>query len=148
MSKKISKFFAIFQSFALISNYRSVDCCNLTFFAVHHDLKPSNIFISTENDPLGYGIIIQLGDFGLACPLQQTDNTKHLNAMGTPLYSAPEQLSGKCDKKSDIYSLGVIFIELLVKCVTEMERFDMIASISAGKVPDKMDPDFCGFIRK
>lgn len=60
---------------------------------VHHDIKPSNLFINVEG---GGKISVQLGDFGLACPLQD-DHSK--NIVGTPTYAAPEQLEGKCDKK-------------------------------------------------
>lgn len=59
---------------------------------VHHDIKPSNIFILVENGSL----LVQLGDFGLACPLQ---SVRHSLALGTKLYAAPEQLAGKCDPK-------------------------------------------------
>lgn len=59
---------------------------------VHHDIKPSNIFMQMD----GGNIVVQLGDFGLACPLQ---NSQHSLAFGTKLYAAPEQLSGKCDPK-------------------------------------------------
>lgn len=59
---------------------------------VHHDIKPSNIFISLDGD----GLLVQLGDFGLACPLEKSHNGI---ALGTQLYAAPEQLSGKCDLK-------------------------------------------------
>lgn len=59
---------------------------------VHHDIKPSNIFIQLENGSL----LVQLGDFGLACPLQ---SVRHSLALGTKLYAAPEQLAGKCDPK-------------------------------------------------
>lgn len=60
---------------------------------VHHDIKPSNLFINIEG---GRRISVQLGDFGLACPLQD-DHSE--NVVGTPTYAAPEQLEGKCDKK-------------------------------------------------
>lgn len=59
---------------------------------VHHDIKPSNIFMQMD----GGALCVQLGDFGLACPLQ---NTQHSLALGTKLYAAPEQLNGKCDPK-------------------------------------------------
>lgn len=60
---------------------------------VHHDIKPSNLFINVGSERR---ILVQLGDFGLACPLQD-DHSK--NIVGTPTYAAPEQLEGKCDKK-------------------------------------------------
>lgn len=59
---------------------------------VHHDVKPSNIFLQMEDSNL----CVQLGDFGLACPLPKA---KHCLALGTKLYAAPEQLEGKCDFK-------------------------------------------------
>lgn len=60
---------------------------------IHHDIKPSNIFVGCEN---GRKITVQLGDFGLACPLQD-EHTKVI--VGTPTYAAPEQLKGFCKPK-------------------------------------------------
>lgn len=68
---------------------------------VHHDIKPSNIFISAE----GCNLLVQVGDFGLACPLQCVS---HGFARGTPLYAAPEQLAGRCDPK--VMSLIIVFL--------------------------------------
>lgn len=58
---------------------------------IHHDIKPSNVFIGTNGE-----LLVQLGDFGLACPLQDEHST---NVIGTPTYAAPEQLKGICDPK-------------------------------------------------
>lgn len=55
-------------------------------------LQPRNIFISTSGQ-----LQIQLGDFGLACPLKSQRKTH--TACGTHMYAAPEQLQGKCDPK-------------------------------------------------
>lgn len=55
-------------------------------------LQPRNIFISTSGQ-----LQIQLGDFGLACPLKSQG--KNHSACGTHMYAAPEQLQGKCDPK-------------------------------------------------
>lgn len=95
---------------------------------VHHDIKPSNIFISTSGQ-----LQIQLGDFGLACPLS-FQGKKH-PACGTYSYAAPEQLQGKCDPKSDIYSVGIILVELLVPTKTQMELNDIINSLKYGNIP-------------
>ncbi|XP_066253181.1 eukaryotic translation initiation factor 2-alpha kinase 1-like [Euwallacea similis] len=89
---------------------------------VHHDIKPSNIFVSNE----GGSLLVQVGDFGLACPLQASS---HEFARGTPLYAAPEQLAGRCDPKSDMYSLGIVLFELLEDFSTEMERTKKISEL-------------------
>ncbi|XP_018347907.1 PREDICTED: interferon-induced, double-stranded RNA-activated protein kinase-like [Trachymyrmex septentrionalis] len=95
---------------------------------VHHDIKPSNIFISTTGQ-----LQIQLGDFGLACPLQKE---KHDSVIGTHLYAAPEQLEGKCDRQSDIYSIGIVLTELLIPIKTQMELSSIISSLKNDTVPE------------
>lgn len=59
---------------------------------IHHDIKPSNVFVGQSEG----GLLVQLGDFGLACPLQQSHSGL---ALGTHLYAAPEQLDGQCNPK-------------------------------------------------
>lgn len=67
---------------------------------IHHDIKPSNVFVGVEvaavNEAVAPQLTVQLGDFGLACPLQDNHAA---NVIGTPTYAAPEQLNGKCDPK-------------------------------------------------
>uniref|UniRef100_A0A182K512 non-specific serine/threonine protein kinase n=1 Tax=Anopheles christyi TaxID=43041 RepID=A0A182K512_9DIPT len=109
---------------------------------VHHDIKPSNIFVSLSHHDSK--ICIQLGDFGLACPLQSS----HVGVgFGTPLYAAPEQLAGQCDPKSDIYSLGIILLELLVPFSTDMERAETIKQVRRGTFPPDLDRDFIGLLK-
>uniref|UniRef100_A0A182YD77 non-specific serine/threonine protein kinase n=1 Tax=Anopheles stephensi TaxID=30069 RepID=A0A182YD77_ANOST len=109
---------------------------------VHHDIKPSNIFVSLSHHDSK--ISIQLGDFGLACPLQSS----HVGVgFGTPLYAAPEQLEGQCDPKSDIYSLGIILLELLVPFSTDMERAETIKQVRRGHFPSDLDRDFTGLLK-
>lgn len=64
---------------------------------IHHDIKPSNVFVEQSEG----GMLVQLGDFGLACPLQQSHSGL---ALGTHLYAAPEQLDGQCNPKVRFYS--------------------------------------------
>ncbi|MFT5466699.1 MAG: serine/threonine protein kinase [Verrucomicrobiales bacterium] len=78
---------------------------------VHRDIKPANILISKEGD-------VKVGDFGLAKLLgkkYQNAITQTQAAMGTPDYAAPEALEegSDVDRRADIYSLGVLFYELL-----------------------------------
>lgn len=110
---------------------------------VHHDIKPSNVFISEESSDL----TLQLGDFGLACPLENNDMVRH-NGFGTRLYAAKEQLDGICSKKSDIYSLGVILIELLSKCITVMECYKKVEKIKNREPLSEIEAESCQLIKR
>ncbi|XP_014469424.1 PREDICTED: eukaryotic translation initiation factor 2-alpha kinase 1-like [Dinoponera quadriceps] len=99
----------------------------------HHDIKPSNIFITTSG-PLQ----IHLGDFGLACSLHRKN---HHSVIGTQMYAAPEQLEGKCDSKSDIYSTGIVLTELLILTQTQMELIHVINSLKHGDIPQDLSTE-------
>ena len=78
---------------------------------VHRDLKPSNIMIDRRNEPV-------IMDFGLArrTDVEESRATQQGTILGTPAYMSPEQVLGDPEKigpQTDIYSLGVIFYELL-----------------------------------
>ncbi|CAG5048269.1 unnamed protein product [Parnassius apollo] len=102
---------------------------------IHHDVKPSNVFVARSET----GLLVQLGDFGLACPLQQSHSGL---ALGTHLYAAPEQLDGQCNPKSDMYSLGIILLEMVEHFSTEMERVKIITDLRKGQIPARLSANF------
>ncbi|MFQ6037376.1 MAG: protein kinase [Candidatus Aminicenantales bacterium] len=72
---------------------------------VHRDLRPSNIIISDEGK-------VKITDFGTSVWLNNVPYAS--TRIGSPPYMAPEQFMGKATFRSDIYSIGCIFYEMLI----------------------------------
>lgn len=93
------------------STHLVIQICEALMFAhnnnlIHRDIKPQNILIASEKK-------VKVTDFGIAKSLN-TDITKTLNIVGTAQYISPEQARGSVlDNRTDIYSLGVVFYEML-----------------------------------
>ncbi|GAB4300970.1 MAG: hypothetical protein Kow0096_21420 [Thiohalomonadaceae bacterium] len=74
---------------------------------VHRDIKPANIMYDEKTGT------VKVTDFGVAC-LVDSSKTKTGTVLGSPSYMSPEQLAGKkVDGRSDLFSLGVTFFQLL-----------------------------------
>jgi len=112
---------------------------------VHRDLKPSNIYFSTDGT-------IKIGDFGLVTDGEPGDShhstpshgagggdTQHTDQVGTHTYMSPEQLSQQpYNHKVDIFSLGLIFLELLIPFSTQMERLNVLSDVKKDKFPSSL----------
>ena len=78
------------------------------FGILHRDLKPANVMLREDNSPV-------LIDFGLARrSIEDSDTTGAGQVLGSPYYISPEQSQGqRVDARTDLYSLGVMFYEML-----------------------------------
>jgi hypothetical protein len=99
---------------------------------VHRDIKPANVLLRSRsesvelNKPLPNDVEPVLTDFGLVRLLDSTMHTTAGSVSGTPTYMSPEQARGeKVDKRTDIYSFGIMLYEML-----------------AGEVPFQSDTTF------
>lgn len=100
---------------------------------IHRDIKPSNVFIDSENN-------VKIGDFNLATEAPSDSLlVKQLSInIGTPLYLAPEQEnSSEYDCKVDVYSLGVILVEMFCLLRTQHERVKALREIRKNQVLPK-----------
>ncbi|MCI0607830.1 MAG: serine/threonine protein kinase [Anaerolineae bacterium] len=99
---------------------------------VHRDIKPANVLLRSRSEsveldkPLPMDVEPVLTDFGLVRLLDSTMHTTAGSVSGTPTYMSPEQARGeKVDKRTDIYSFGIMLYEML-----------------AGEVPFQSDTTF------
>jgi len=99
---------------------------------VHRDIKPSNIMIGIDNR-------LKILDFGLATVKGSDKITQTGSTMGTFGYMSPEQIQGKgADHRSDLFSLGVVFFEMLT--FAKPFRGENEATLSHAIIYDTADP--------
>ena len=95
---------------------------------LHRDLKPNNIMIDKRGEPI-------VMDFGVACWFEDQTKTRLTQQgaiVGTPAYMAPEQIEGqtKVGPAADIYSLGVLFFQILTgRCPFEGTVLAVISQV-------------------
>jgi len=75
---------------------------------LHRDVKSANLMLASDG-------VVKVVDFGLARVLGRTRLTSPGTRMGTPFYMSPEQTLGEdVDRRSDIWSLGVVLYQIVV----------------------------------
>jgi TonB family protein len=117
---------------------------------VHRDIKPANVMLDPYGKPL-------LMDFGVARVQYEGNLTKTGTLLGTPHYLAPEQPLGKpIDGRSDIYSLGIMFYEMLAgrppfhdenSITLIFKHINEPPQPLNAQVPD-LDPELCFIVHK
>ena len=100
---------------------------------VHRDIKPENILFRGDGTPV-------LTDFGIARALDSGRSMTVAGMLvGTPDYMSPEQVKGlELDGRSDLYSLGVVFYEMLLGTVPF--KADSTLSVALKQVSDSLPP--------
>lgn len=75
---------------------------------IHRDISPQNVLVSVAG-------AVKLADFGLA-QLRHADDAHSMPVRGKPSYMSPEQMAGDpLDRRTDLYSLGVVLWEMLAR---------------------------------
>ena len=102
---------------------------------VHRDIKPDNILV----DRNGRAVVT---DFGIA-HLEESNLTRTGEVLGTPFFMSPEQiLEGKLDRRSDLFSLGVVFYLMLTgRRPFKGETISSICYHIVHTVPDQLPDD-------
>ncbi|XP_025936977.1 interferon-induced, double-stranded RNA-activated protein kinase isoform X7 [Apteryx rowi] len=99
---------------------------------IHRDLKPQNIFISSEDK-------IKIGDFGLVTSEAYNPLTEN---RGTKSYMAPEQFGDRYGKEVDIYALGLIWFEILSALASCHEKHKVWKDVKEGNFRESFTQKF------
>lgn len=96
---------------------------------LHRDIKPSNLLLDVDGN-------VWVADFGLA-RLDDQGLTEAGEIVGTVRYMAPERFEGRCDVRSEVYSLGMTMYEMLVlrPAFESSEQLSLIEQIRSGRPP-------------
>ena len=116
---------------------------------VHRDLKPDNVLIDASDNAF-------VSDFGIARSLGGVALTRTGMVVGTPSYLSPEQARGDdVDGRSDLYTLGLIFYEMLANALpfrggsdSEVVAQRMVASPSFDTLEGKVSPRVVAVLRR
>lgn len=94
---------------------------------IHRDLRPSNIIISEQG-------MLKITDFGTSAWLNSVPYAS--TRIGSPPYMAPEQFLGKASYRSDIYSIGCIFYEMIIgrPPIFDPDPFKILEKAKEGKI--------------
>jgi serine/threonine protein kinase len=88
---------------------------------IHRDVKPANVLMAGDTDR------VYLTDFGVAKPTTSAGMTRTGFFIGTPSYSAPEQIEGKeIDARTDVYALGGV----LYSCLTGLMPYERDSEVA------------------
>ncbi|MDQ3365805.1 MAG: serine/threonine protein kinase [Myxococcota bacterium] len=116
---------------------------------LHRDLKPANIMLEPSPGPTDRVVLI---DFGFASVEGSAGLTQQGAVVGSLTYIAPERLRGEAiDQRSDLYSMGVIFYELLAgvppfRAADDLELVELHLRASPPLLPLALQPALQGLL--